>query len=300
MWKLIFGVRATQWCLAFCLILIMFLGGCATADPQSVTKFKQGLSAVQTDSQTILLEFNRFIRDLQLDRAATLSKLEESDVAPGLDAESLGRWNAAVEAMSLYASALETLAAPTGVAQVEESLTSLGDRIMALSPPKDSASPKKDELNLAIGHIGKLVVEATAKRKALEIAREVDSSVRAVLLQMADMIGSGQTTGGLRTTMWSNWTMRADQFRGSFLKPGADKRQVAAMYASAIEGRQTSDVALSALRKALLDLADLHTAVAQGRSADASAIIAFLRQEVAYAKQLLESAQISKPKAGTQ
>jgi hypothetical protein len=279
---------------------MIFLGACATTDPQSITKFKQGLSAVQTDSQTILLEFNRFIRDLQLDRAATLPNLKESDVAPGLDAESLGRWSAAVEAMSLYASALETLAAPTGAAKVEESLKSLGDRIIALNPPTDPASSKGDELNQAISHIGKLIVEAAAKRKALEIAREVDPSVRAALLQMTDMIGSGQTTGGLRTTMWSNWTTRADQLRHSFLAPGANKRQVAAMYASAIEGRQTSDVALSALRKALLDLADLHTAVAQGRSADASEIIAFLRQEVIYAKQLLESAQISKPKGGTQ
>ena len=70
-------VRVTHWYIALCLTLMAFFGGCATTDTQSVTKFKQGLSAVQTDSQTILLEFNRFIRDLQLDRAATLSNLKE-------------------------------------------------------------------------------------------------------------------------------------------------------------------------------------------------------------------------------
>lgn len=72
------------------------------------------------------------------------------------------------------------------------------------------------------------------------------------------------------------------------------------MYAEALEGRQTCDASLSALRKALLDLADLHTAIAQGRSADASEIVAILQQEVASAKQLLESARTSKTKGGAQ
>jgi hypothetical protein len=292
-------VHATTWRFPICLIVVMCLWACATTNPQSVTKFKQGLSAVQTESQTVLLEFNRFVRDLQLDRAATLEKLKESDVAPGLDDESVGRWNAALEAMSLYSSALETLVAPAGAAKVEESLKSLGDRIITLKVSEDTPSSKGGEITQAISHIGRLIVEATAKRKALEIAREADPSVRAALLQMADMVGGDHTTGGLRTTMWSNWTTRATQHRTSFLQPGADKRQVAAKYAAALEGRQTSDVALGALRKALLDLADLHTAVSQGRSADASEIITFLRQEVAYAKQLLESAQASKSKGGT-
>lgn len=298
--KPISDIRVIQRSFALCLVIMMLLLACATTDPQSLTKFKQGLSVVQTNSQTIIIEFNRFVRELQLDRAATLPNLKESDVAPGLDEESVGRWNAAVEALSLYASSLETLTAPTGVAKVEKSLKSLGDRIIAINPPKDPTSFKTGELNQAISHIGKLIVGAAANKKALEIAREADPSVRAVLMQMADMIGDAQTTAGLRATMYSNWTTRADQFRASFLQPNANKRQVAAMYAEALEGRQTCDASLSALRKALLDLADLHTAIAQGRSADASEIVAILQQEVASAKQLLESARTSKTKGGAQ
>jgi hypothetical protein len=291
------GVRR---CLPLCLILVVFLWGCATVDPQSLTRFKQGLSVVRTESQAILLEFNRFVRDLQLDRAATLPNLKESDVAPGLDAESMGRWNAALEALSLYASALEALAAPAGAARVEASLKSLGDRIVALNLGKDLAGPGAKEISQAIGHIGKLIVETAAKRKALEIALEADPSVRAVLVQMAGMIGGDQAGGGLRTTMWSNWSTRAARLQEDFLEKGANKRKIAAAYAEAVEGRQATDAALGALRKALLDLADLHTAVARGRSADASEIIAFLRQEVAFARKLLESAQSAKPKGGTQ
>jgi hypothetical protein len=286
-------VGTTHGCLRLCLIVLILAGGCPTAPPESVTKFGQGLAVVNTDARRILLEFNKFVRDIQLDRAETLKNLQESDVAPGLDAESVSRWNAAMEAMSLYASALATLTDPGGTAGTEKSLKSLGNRIVALGPPRDAASSRGDELTRAVSHIGGLIVDRAARRKALEIAREADPSVRAVLLQMANMIGRDHTTGGLRTTIWSNWTIRANQIRVDFLAPGAKKRKVAAMYATAIENRQTSDIALGTLRMALLNLADLHTAVAQGRSADASEIILFMRQEVTYAKQLLKSAQVS-------
>jgi len=298
--KSIQDMRLTHRCLRLCVITLLLVGGCTTAPPESVAKFRQGLALVNTDSQRILLEFNSFVRDLQLDRAEKLKNLKESDLTPGLDAESVSRWNAAMEAMSLYASALATLAAPEGSTEVEESLKSLGARIVTLGPPKDAASSQEDELTQAVSHIGELIVGAAARRKALEVAREADPSVRAVLLQMANMIGSDQVTAGLRTTIWSNWTMRANEIRAEFLEPGANKRQVAAMYAMAIEGRQTSDVALSALRRALLDLADLHTAVAQGRSADASDIILSIHKEIVYAKQLLESARASESEGGVQ
>lgn len=288
--------KQTKWMVL--LLGFYMLGGCSTVPPESVTKFKQGLALVNTDAQKILLEFNTFVRDLQLDRAETLNNLKESDVTPGLDAESMSRWNMAMEALSLYASALATLGDPGGAAEVEESLKSLGDRIVALSPPSDANRPGEEELTQAVSHIGGLIISAAARRKALEVARESDSSVRDVLLQMANMIGSDQATGGLRTTVWSNWTMRANQIRVDFLAPGANKRKVATMYATAIESRQTSDVVLSTLRRALLDLADLHTAIAQGRSADASEIILFIRQEISYAKQLLESARASEPNGG--
>ena len=282
--------------LAFAMIAFY---GCATADPQSISTFKQGLSAVQTESQTIFLEYNQFVREMQLDRVEKLTSLKESDLAPGLDASSLTRWNATLEAMSLYASSLETLASPAGGAQVEQSLQALGNRIIALSPPADPGESKKDELNLAVSHIGKRIVESKARRKAMELAQDVDPSVRSTCLHMADMIGSSHTTSGLRATMWSNWTTRADGIRIQFLDPGVDKRKIAMMYAAVLDDRLSSDAALAALRQALLNLADLHTAVSQGRSADATAIIALLRQEVAFARQLLESAKVIDTQGGT-
>ncbi len=271
---------------------------CATTDAQALAKFRQGVSAVQTDSRRLFLEFNGFVRELQLDRAATLPNLKESDVAPGLDAESVGRWNAACEALSLYASSLESLTAPAGGAKVEESLRALGGRILQLAPAKGRDAARADALNGAIGHIGRLVVEAAARKRALQLAREADPSVRATLLLMADMIGGDATNGGLRTTLWSNWTLRADGLRVEFLEKGANKRKIAAAYAEALDGRGAGDAALGALHKALLDLADLHTAAAQGRAPEASEIAASLQREVAFATTLLEAAQKDQEKRG--
>jgi hypothetical protein len=270
----------------------MLAGGCKTAAPESATKFREGLAVVQNDSQKIFVEFNALVREVQLDRAEKLTNLRESDVAPALDAESVGRWNMALEAMSLYASALMTLADPARAKEVETSLKALGDHIVALCPPKEAASSQGGELTQAVSHIGGLVTDVAARRKALELACEADPSIRVVLLQMAGMIGCDQTTGGVRTTMWTNCTLRADQLRGDFLAARANKRKVAATYATAIESRQASDAALCALRRALLDLADVHTAMAQGRSADAAEVIQFMRQEVAYAKELLDSTRV--------
>ena len=54
-------------------ITLLFLYGCTTVPVQSISKFKEGLSAVQTDSRAILLEHNRFVRDLHLDWTTSLS-----------------------------------------------------------------------------------------------------------------------------------------------------------------------------------------------------------------------------------
>lgn len=275
------------------LIPAALLPACATTEPQSITEFKLGLSVVQTNSTAILLDFNRVVREVQLDRAVKLPKIKESDVAPGLDTQSISRWNAALEAMFLYASALEILAMPDGVSRVEDSLSSLGERVIALAPLKDAASSGNDELTQAISQMGKLIVETKAKEEASRIARDADPYVRAALLHMADMIGTDHATGGLRTMMWSNWTTYADAYRVRFPLTGENKREIAGAYAAAIEGRQASDAALGALHVALLNLADLHTAAAQGRSADASVMVALVRQEVAYAEQLFRKSGVA-------
>jgi len=276
------------------------LSGCKTVDSLSVTQFKQGLSTVYSNSRSVLLECNQSAREVQLDRVEKLPNIKESDVASALDAESLSRWNRAFEVLVLYSSALETLAGTNHGKAVEASLQLVGDQIIKLNPPRDSDESTSDELTRAISHIGGLIVQAAAGREALKLARDADPNVRAVLFHMANMIGADYTKPGVRKTMWSNWTVVADEQRVEFLSAGDRKRQVAAAYAKALEGRQTGDSALGALHKALIDLADLHTAMAQGRTASASEIITVLGQELSFAKTLLESAHPAKSDGGEQ
>lgn len=280
------------------LVLLLSVSGCTTIDTKSNTQFGQGVAAVSSDSQALFLDVNSFARELQLDRAVGLESIKESDFTAALDAESVDRWNSALESLALYSSGLQLLSDSAGAAEVNKSIQALGDRIIALNSPATPGAGGADEASKALGHIGQLIVEAAAKKKALEIARDADPSVRATLLFMADMIGADHGSGGVRTTLWSNWTARIAQIRVEFVSAGGGKRQVAAKCAVAIEQRNISDLKLSALRKSLLELADLHTAIAQGRSADAAEMIAVLKREIDFAKSLAESAKPTKKEDG--
>lgn len=264
----------------------MLLVGCATVDKTSMTKFQEGVATVRQNSQALFLDYNAFVREMQLERAVNLSRLTESDVAAGLDAESQARWSTALDALALYASSLQLLASPSSGEGVQANLTNLGNRIIALAPSPGGGAQAANE---AIGHLGNIIVQQAANAKALEVARTADPAVRNVLGHMADMVGSDHASG-LRGTMWSNWTTKSTGHQVRFLAPGADKRKVAAEYAQALDSRQAHDTSLAALRASLLDLADLHTAAAQGRTADAETIVATLRQEVAFARQLVSTA----------
>lgn len=263
--------------------------GCATPDPESLSSFREGLSAVQKESHAVFLEVNRAARKTQLDRAETLPMIRESDVAPALAPAAIAEWNRALEALAAYASSLEILSSSGDGADVEASVGKLGVRIQALVP----AAPKAtDELAKAVGRLGNLLTQAVAGAVARDVMRDADPDVRDVLTRLADMIGRDTAGGGVRTTVWANWTLLADGTRAAF--PGAEaakKRRVAETYAEQLEKRDAADAALAALRQSLLDLADAHTAASQGRAADAGRMVALLREQVAYASKLLKSAR---------
>jgi hypothetical protein len=281
---------------AFARSLLLFaIAGCASVDRPALGGFRKGLSTVQVESAALLQDVNKLARRAQLERIETLAgMLKESDIAPALDADSRVRWNRALEALAAYAASIEVLSDPARGTETEKSVAELGNRINAMAA---EPSAKGDELSAAVGRLGRLVVTAWAQREALETMRSADAEVRAVLAQMAAMIGDGVESAGIRGTVWSNWTTLADEIRQGFLsaKP-AEKKTIAGKYAEALDQRAASDAGLASVRKALLDLADAHSAISQGRDADASDTIAFLREQMAFSRALLKSAQ--KPDSG--
>ncbi len=268
------------------IIIFLFISNCATTDIHSLNAFREGLLVFDSESRILFAEFNRIVRALQLDRAAGLSNISESDFTPGIAPQALRNWNMAVQTLTLYASSLEILASPSASVQVEKSLKTLGERIAALKEQNAGTESGHNGFSHAISRIGMHVIHGSARTKALEIARNANPDVREILFYMSDMIG-GPDSGGLRMIMWSNQTTYADQYRAAFLEKNADKRDIASRYVTALERRESIDMALDALGKTLIALADLHTAASQGRHADSRAIIAGLRHEISHTRKWL-------------
>ena len=264
-----------------CLFLIL-VAGCAAPSRESLSSFREGLSAVQKESREVFLDVNRTARKAQISRVGTLTMLKESDVSPALDPASLAQWNRALEALSAYASALEILADPKSGDGVEESVGKLGRRIEAMGPGTD-------ELTKAVAGLGGVLTRSVAGHAAREAMLDADPHVRDVLTRMADMIGDGPEAGGVRTTVWAAWTLFADEARKGFPESAShEKHVIAQTYASRLESRDEADAALAAVRRALLDLADAHTAASQGRTIDAERMVAFLRKQVAHAAKIFK------------
>ena len=272
-----------------CALFALLAAGCAAPPRESLSDFREGLSAVGKESRIVFLEVNQTARKAQLDRVETLAMVTELDVAPALPPPAVAEWNRALEALGAYASSLEILAAGGGGADVQASVVKLGKRMEALVP---EAPKSTDELTKSVAHLAGLLTRAVAGAVARELMQDADPDVRDVLTRLADIIGDSPAGGGIRTTLWSNWTTLASETRKAF--PGADasrKRTIASTWARQLEARDAADAALAAIRQSLLDLADAHTAASQGRAVDAAGIVALLRAQVALASSLLKTAR---------
>ncbi|KAF0242050.1 MAG: hypothetical protein FD180_4137, partial [Planctomycetota bacterium] len=151
-------------------------------------------------------------------------------------------------------------------------------------------------LTRALAHLGGLLTRGIAGAVARDVMQDADPHVRDVLTRMADMIGADPGAGGVRTTVYSNWTLLADETRKGFPEAAATrKRRIAGTWTEQLEAREAADAALAAIRQSLLDLADAHTAASQGRAVDAARMVAFLREEVAFASKLLKRVHVADP-----
>lgn len=255
----------------------VFLVSCAQSVHQSITPFTQSISSVEHSSQKLLLEFNQHIRELQVEKAVGDSALSEQDFTPGVTAQAKIRWQKAFDALRMYASAIEALSDPKTVSGADKSITMIGNQMLSIS---SSSLPQATELNSQIGHIAQLLLLQSASTKAMEIASEADPSVRALLLHMRTMIDD------LRLTNRTSWTTKASKHQVAFLEEGADKALEAQSYATVLEYREISDTAFYSLGVTLQYLADMHTAIAQGRTGDAENLHHMIDQETCNIERL--------------
>jgi hypothetical protein len=273
------------------LALVAGLAGCAAPGPtpKAIADWHDAVVAVREQSVTTFRAVNDLVREAQIRRAANLPNLKEEDFHPGLDAESLATWNSALDTLATYSAALSTLLSPDLAAGVGASTKQLGESIAASS--NSTVFKKQPGLASAFGKLGAKIASIAAGQSAKTIMAETDSAVGEVLGQMAKMIrdDSGGLDTGIYQTVHANWQTQGGEIRADFLeaRSPAEKRNVATRYASLLAQRDAGEAALLGLRRSLLELAAAHSKAAAGGAMDTSALIANVREQIAFLKDLL-------------
>jgi hypothetical protein len=265
------------------------LCGCAGPTQKSVSDWHDAVVAVRDQSGTTFRGVNDLVRGAEIRRAPTLSQLRESDFQPGLDAQSIAAWNSALDSLIAYSAALSSLLNPELATGLGDSTKSLGEAIATSS--HSAVLDKQPGLASAVGKLGAKLVSLTAGQNAKTIMAQTNGAVNDVLDHMARMINdeSGGQVSGIYPTVHTNGTKKADDVRGEFLKAKTpeEKRDVATRYVAALEERDAADAALLSLRASILELAAAHSRAAAGGPMDTSALIANIREQTAFFKEVL-------------
>lgn len=263
------------------LCCVLLLAGCATVDRTAVAKFQQGVTVVNTGSQSVFAEFNAQARELRLDRAATLPRLTEEDVAPGLSPKSIDAWNASLDALALYAASLQRLTNQDTGKAIQADVAALGDRIITIC---NIQSDNTDFAKKAVGYIGNLLIRQAATAKALEIATEADPNVRQTLTGMSTILNRVKRDSA---RMFED---KLDQAATTFEASKKDeKKKVAAEYVAVLNKRDAQLSSIAALQKSLISLADMHACILKENPSGIEAFAYALRSEVALAREALKN-----------
>ena len=137
--------------------------------------------------------------------------------------------------------------------------------------------------------LGELIIRFHAQTRARQVMADTDAEIARIFRTMADSVGASRTNG-IRGTVTSHWTQRLAEKTGAFLSAPdqAAKRQIAADYRDVLQRRSAQDLVLLSLRRSLLQLADLHHALAQGERWTAQSAGAAIADEISRTRELAE------------
>ncbi|CAN5820681.1 hypothetical protein BH11PLA1_BH11PLA1_00110 [soil metagenome] len=274
------------------LILLLFAAlapACAAPQRIDITEWQSALAAVREQSNLSFKAVNALAAQSRLDSSAALPALRAADFAPALPARGVDSWNAALDAIAIYADALSELLDPALSEGASQTLRDAGDRITRSSsfPALQRAGPISD----AVAILGARLVARAAERSARAVMLDADPAVNALLTAMARIILDESTPprrAGLIPTVEVTWSTLLAQREVDYLELPPDRRAgAAAAYSDAVASQDDSLGALLSLRAALLDLARAHSAAAQGHDLDTRALIAAAREDIATLKQLI-------------
>ena len=273
--------------------LLLFTTGCPTIDRAGALSFSTGVTAARAQTKTAFDAVSAMTRDSAVDYAVTQDHLTEEALVAAPNTAAVAAWDEALDPIESYAQHLSSL--------VSADAKSTEDAIGGLAKQFDDTSKNlKDKTNLGdagqiaagpasvIAEVVGALERARAQKEAAGVAKVTDPKIRAVFTALADALGTDHATPGLRATVWANWEQRLGADKVAFLRAGTpDKRRLIVKdYVDLLNKRDAQDTVLAALRGTYLKLADAHTALAKGQTADLGAAINYITAELKHARDL--------------
>jgi hypothetical protein len=274
---------------AFCAVAAL-LSGCAGVPTARVADMHDAAAKVQSQLDTTFASVNDMILEDQIDRAATLQKLDKDAIVVVLKPEAVAQWDRAMSVVQGYTSSLTALLAPDQANAFGAAAQDLGTQFAKLDP---KALPSAG-VATAVGELGRLLIEARAETTAAAVARKADPAMQHLFSAMAAAIGETPVDGAdgdsLRAIVQRHWVQREAEQRLLFVKAGdqASRRQIAVQYGTLIRTAATQDMQMKLLQQSLLELGVAHAAIARGSDPDLGAAVARIQQEVEATRSFAE------------
>lgn len=267
--------------------------GCKTIPQEPVRAFSTGVNTARAQSQEAFNAVNKMIADTSLDFAARQPTLRESSFAAGLDEESLQVWDQILGKLEKYALHIQSLTSPELTKEFDDEAVNLGGELRDFGQHLKDAGfmTKTPDISAPIAtgftKLADIIIRLRAQARVRAVLLGADAEVGRILRSMADSIGTSQTNG-VRGTVTSHWMQQLADQKGFFLSAGdvVAKRQVASDFLNLLERRAAQDLILLSLRRSLLQLANLHHALAVGEAWNAQSAAAAIAAEIQQTRDL--------------
>lgn len=272
---------------------LLVLTGCRTAPPDSIAAFSGGVTAARTQSQEAFSAVNELVADASVDYAASQPRLMESSFAAGLDADSLQAWDQVLEKLETYARHLQALSSPQLAKPFEDATVSLSGELKDFGQHLQQAGLANKSPQISPGlatdftELADILIRLHARARVRDALQKTDAEVGRICRRLADCLGDTRTNG-LRGTVNAHWNQQLAEQKAAFLNKTdfAGRRAVAAVFRKELQNQTAQDLILLSLRRSLLQLADLHHALAQGTPLTAQSAAAAIAAEVEHTRDL--------------
>jgi hypothetical protein len=263
-----------------------------TIQPDTVSKFSEGVAQTQTQAQAAFHDSNALARDESIEYviATTRPGITEKDFAPALDPAAVAAWDAAFTAIESYASALEQLLSKDQTTQFTAAAVALGAELRT----GQIGAEVSPGVATAFTQLGEVLLTMEAQKDARTAMRKADPAIRDILTAMAGALGASNLQG-LRGTVWLNWQDKLDKGPVEAYAEAVknhnnldQKRTAANAYVQMLSQRDAQLTSLTNLRQSLLLLADAHSAAANGSPLNVAGLIALISQQTDETKSLLD------------